>query len=177
MPIIMPERLASAALLRREGIDVLHRPFRDSAALRIGLLNLMPDKTRTEAQFARLLGATHRQVELVLGLPASYRQDVQGTEDYARWSEEALPRDLDGLIVTGAPLEHIPFEDVVYWRELAQICNWAARHVGSTIYVCWAAFAALYRFHGVPMRILPQKLSGIFEQHVMDVQEPLTHGL
>jgi hypothetical protein len=79
--------------------------------------------------------------------------------------------------VTGAPLEHIPFRDVVYWSELVQICDWAAAHVGSTIYVCWAAFAALHSFHGVPMRILPRKLSGIFKQQVMDAQEPLTARL
>jgi homoserine O-succinyltransferase len=177
MPIIMPEGLPSAALLRCEGIEVLHRPPRDSTVLRIGLLNLMPDKTRTEVQFARLIGATCRHVELVLGLPASHRLGVEGMEHYARWSEASLPHNLDGLIVTGAPLEHVPFGEVVYWRELIQIYDWAAAHVGSTIYVCWAAFAALHRFHGVAMRILPQKLSGIFEQQVMDAQEPLTARL
>jgi homoserine O-succinyltransferase len=87
MPIIMPEGLASAALLRREGMEVLHRPPWDSPVLRIGLLNLMPDKTRTEVQFARLIGATRRHVELVLGLPASHRPGVEGMEHYARWSE------------------------------------------------------------------------------------------
>jgi homoserine O-succinyltransferase len=177
MPIILPERLASAALLRGESIEVLQQPSQDSAVLRIGLLNLMPDKSRTEVQFARLLGATGREVELVLGLLVSYRAGVTGMEHYARWGKASLPRNLDGLIVTGAPLEHVPFDDVVYWRDLVAICDWAAAHVSSTIYVCWAAFAALHRFHGVPMRILSQKLSGIFEQQVMKAQAPLTARL
>jgi homoserine O-succinyltransferase/O-acetyltransferase len=176
MPIILPEGLASAALLRREGIEVLRRPP-SGGALRIGLLNLMPDKARTEVQFARLLGATRRSVELVPALPASYRPGVEGTERYVRWGGTSLPRNLDGLIVTGAPLEHVPFTDVVYWRELVQICDWAAAHVESTIYVCWAAFAALHWFHGVPLRMLPRKLSGIFEQQVADAEHPLMAGL
>jgi homoserine O-succinyltransferase len=177
MPIILPEGLASAALLRREGIEVLNAPPVGDTVLRIGLLNLMPDKTSTEAQFARLLGATRQPVELVLGLPCSHRPGVEGTERYGRWSATSLPRKLDGLIVTGAPLEHVPFEDVIYWRELVEICDWAATHVGSTIYVCWAAFAALWRFHGVPLRMLPRKLFGIFAQQVMAVREPLLDGL
>ncbi len=177
MAIILPDGLAAAAQLRAAGIEVLRRAPRDGAALRVGLLNLMPDKPRTEVQFARLLGATRRPVELTLALPASHRPDAAGLEHYARWSAASLPRDLDGLIVTGAPLEHIPFEDVVYWRELAAICDWAAAHVCSTIYVCWAAFAALQRLHGVPTRILPRKLSGIFAQQVMDARAPLISGL
>src|SRR4029453_7534624 len=134
----------------------------------------MPKKSRTEVQFARLLGAPGREVGLVLGLPVSYRAGVTGMEHYARWGKASVPRNLDGLIVTGAPLEHVPFDDVVYWRDLVAICDWAAAHVSSTFYVCWAAFAALHRFHGVPMRILSQKLSGIFEQQVMKAQAPLT---
>ena len=89
----------------------------------------MPDMARTELQFARLLGATRRPVELVLALPASYRSGQEGTGLYARWDEASLPRRLDGLIVTGAPLEHLPFEQVTYWRELARICDWAAANV------------------------------------------------
>ena len=72
------------------------------------------------------------------------------------------------MIVTGAPLEHLPFEDVTYWRELVCICNWAASNVGSTLYICWAAFAALYMFHGVRTRVLPHKISGVFQQQVME---------
>jgi homoserine O-succinyltransferase len=128
-------------------------------------------------QFGRLLGATRRQVELVPGLPPSYRCGRAETDLYARWGEASLPRRLDGLIVTGAPLEHLPFEDVAYWREFARICDWAAGEVGGTLYVCWAAFAALYRFHGVRPHVLPRKLSGIFRQQVTETGDPLMAGL
>lgn len=177
MPIIVPEGLASAALLRSEGIEVLHRSPWPNSTLRVGLLNLMPDVIQTEVQFARLLGATHRYVEIVPAMPPSYRSGHEATAHYARWDETSLPHRLDGLIVTGAPLELIPFEDVRYWRELVRIIDWAARNVGSTLYVCWAAFAALHAFHGVRTRILPQKISGVFQQQVMETRDPLMAGL
>ncbi len=176
MPIILPEGLASATALRREGIEVLHRPPRHGAVLRVGFVNLMPDMTRTEIQFGRLLGTTSRHVELVLALPPSYRSGRAGTELYARWDGASPMRGLDGLIVTGAPLEHLPFEHVSYWRELMRVCDWAASEVGSTLYVCWAAFAALYRFHGVRQRVLPRKISGVFRQQITR-SDPLVAGL
>lgn len=177
MPIILPEGLACAPTLRREGIEVLHRPPGSGPTLRVGLINLMPDMASTERQFARLLGATHRHVELVLALPPSHRPGQASTALYSRWDETSLPRRLDGLIVTGAPLEHVPFEEITYWRELARICEWAASDVDSTLYVCWAAFAALYAFHGVRTRMLPRKVSGVFRQRVMRTTDPLTAGL
>jgi homoserine O-succinyltransferase len=177
VPIILPQGLASAASLRREGIKVLHGPPQNSATLRVGFINLMPDMSRTEIQFARLLASTHRHVELVLVLPASYRIGHEGTRMYARWDEPPREEHLDGLIVTGAPLEHVAFEDVSYWRELSRICDWAASTIDSTLYICWAAFAALYRFHGVQTRILPEKISGVFEQLVMQAGDALTAGL
>lgn len=177
MPIILPEGLACTPLLLSEGIDVLHSPPRRASTLRVGLVNLMPDMATTERQFARLLGATHQDVELVLALPRSCRPQYQGTALYERWDGASLPNSLDGLIVTGAPLEHLPFEDVTYWRELASICDWAASSATSTLYICWAAFAALYAFHGVRTRMLPQKISGIFPQQIMDRRDPMTTGL
>ncbi len=177
MPIILPEKLPSATLLRNEGIEVRHRSLPNSPTLRVGLLNLMPDKSRTETQFARLLGASCHNVELVLALPRSYRSAHEAGRLYERWSETSLPRRLDGLIVTGAPLEHLPFEDVSYWRELSYICDWAAINVGSTLYICWAAFAALYIFHDVRKRVRPHKISGVFQQQVMDTRQPLTAGI
>ncbi|GLS19243.1 homoserine O-succinyltransferase [Labrys miyagiensis] len=137
----------------------------------------MPEMSRTEMQFARLLGSTDRYVEIVLAMPPSYRSDRVETAHYERWSETSLPRRLDGLIVTGAPLELLAFEDVRYWRELVCIFDWAARNVGSSLYVCWGASAALYAFHGVRTRILPQKISGVFQQHVVEAKDPLMAGL
>ena len=96
MPVILPEGLASAPLLRAEGIEVLHRPPRGSSTLRVGLLNLMPDKTGTEMQFARLLGATRHHVELVPALPSSHRSGREATRLYARWGETSLPVDVSG---------------------------------------------------------------------------------
>jgi homoserine O-succinyltransferase len=177
MPVILPEGLASAALLRREGVEVLRRPPLSSLPLRIGFLNLMPDMTRTEIQFARLLGATRRHVELVPALPQFYRPGREGTEFYARWGATSLPGRLDGLIVTGAPLELLAFEDVTYWQELVRIYDWVASNVGSTLYICWAAFAALYTFHGVRTRILPHKISGVFQQQIIETKDSLTAGL
>src|SRR5436309_1030754 len=177
MPIILPDGLASAALLRREGVDVLDRAPRQGAVLRVGLLNLMPEMTRTEMQFGRLLGATRHHVEVVLAVPQSYRRGHVETAFYSRWDETSLPHRLDGLIVTGAPLEHLPFEDVRYWRELMSIYDWAAANVGSTLYICWAAFAAMYKFHGVRTRVLPHKMSGIFQQEILDPNDPLISGL
>jgi len=180
MPIILPEGLAAAASLRREGIEVLNQPSRQRPLLRIGLLNLMPNMTSSEIQFARLLATNRHDVELVLAVPESYRLGHEATRLYARWGETSLPRRLDGLIVTGAPLEHLAFEDVTYWRELVHICDWAASDVGSTLYICWAAFAALYTFHGVQKRMLPQKISGVFQQQVIqviDTRDLLTAGL
>ena len=177
MPIILPNGLASAALLRREGIEVLHRPPGHEAVLRVGLLNLMPDMTRTEMQFGRLLGATQHHVEVVPAVPQSYRRGHLATEHYSRWDELSLPRRLDGLIVTGAPLEHLAYEDVRYWRELIDILDWAAANVASTLYVCWGAFAALYRFHGVRTRMLPHKISGVFDQQILETKHPLMSGL
>ena len=157
MPIILSEKLAVATLLRNEGIEVWHRSPPNSPTLRVGLLNLMPDKNRTVTQFARLLGVGRHNVELVLALPRSYRSTHEPGPLYERWSETSLPRRLDGLIVTGAPLEHLAFENVSYWRELSYICNWAAINVGSTLYICWAAFAALYIFHDVRKCLRPHK--------------------
>jgi homoserine O-succinyltransferase/O-acetyltransferase len=143
----------------------------------VGLLTLMSDKTNTEMQFARLLGSTLHYVELVLAVPQSYRSGHDLTGLYERWGETSLPRRLDGLIVTGAPLEHLSFEDVSYWRELSYICNWATSNVGRTLYICWAAFAALYIFYGAHKRVRPHKISGVFQQQVMDARHPLTAGM
>ena len=134
MPIILPEGLASAAQLRSEGIEVLHKRPGLGSFVRVGFINLMPDMVRTEVQFARLLGAGGLVVELVPMLPRSYRVGHEAAQGYARWENKSLPFRLDGLIVTGAPLEHLPFEDVTYWRELVSIGNWATHVVNGATF-------------------------------------------
>src|SRR5262249_53347318 len=137
----------------------------------------MPDKLITELQFARLLGGGSHNVELVLAVPRSYRSGHDVPRSYQRWCDTTLPHRLDGLIVTGAPLEYLPFEDVAYWRDLSSIFDWATSNVGDTLHICWAAFAALYIFHGVRQRVRPRKISGVFQQHIMDTRHPLTAGM
>jgi homoserine O-succinyltransferase len=177
MPIILAEQSASAPVLRSEGIEVFHEPPPHRPTLRVGLLNLMPDKLITEVQFARLLGASRHDVELVVAVPRSYRSRHDVPRSYQRWCDTSLPPRLDGLIVTGAPLEHLPFEDVAYWRDLAYIFEWATSNVGDTLHICWAAFAALYIFHGVRTRLRPYKIFGVFQQQVMDARNALTSGM
>lgn len=182
MPIALPDGLPARQALLAEGIDVtgrdaLHRWYR--RPLRICLVNLMPDKVGTETQFARLLGASAVPVELVLSVPDSY-----GTSSappghmnafYRPWSrlrDEAF----DGLIVTGAPIETLPFEEVTYWRDLCAMFDRARSRGIAGFYVCWAAQAALRHFHGVPKHELPAKTFGVFRQRVLKPDSPLLHG-
>jgi len=176
MPIILPDTLPSAALLRHEDVDIVRKPRLRHPTVRVGLLNLMPDKIRTEMQFARLLGASDHQVELVLAVPAGYPSRHEDTRMYARWSSKSPPPDLDGLIVTGAPLEHLAFEDVTYWRNLVWLFDWATKNSCKTFCICWASFAALCLRHNVRAQLLPYKISGIFKQHVLEAKHPLMLG-
>lgn len=180
MPIQLPVELPAAAVLRAEGIEVRHERRPDRSPVRIGLLNLMPDKARTETQFARLLGRSHREVELLLIQPATHRCRTTPVGHligfYRPW--EAVAREgLDGLIVTGAPVELMPFAKVDYWPELCRILDWARVWVRNTYYVCWAAQAALYRFHGVEKRKLPEKRFGVFGHRITALGSRLAAGL
>lgn len=180
MPIILPTALPAAAALRREGIAVLQRPAPARPPLRIALVNLMPDRPTTETQFARLLGRTGFDVDLTLVIPDGH--DPKGTPPahinafYRRWSDIAGRR-FDGLIVTGAPVEHLPFEEVHYWADLKRIFDWAAATVRSSYYVCWAAQAALYHFYGVPKRDLRCKAFGVYRQQVVAPDARLLNGI
>ena len=149
------------------------------APLRIALVNLMPDKRATEAQFARVLAVGSTPVELTLVLPDGYRSRHSTAEHlalYRRFSEIAGER-FDGVIVTGAPVETLPFESVTYWRELTRIFDWARERVASLLCICWAAQAALYHFHGVSKHPLPAKKFGIYGHHVVRPQSPLMRGM
>jgi homoserine O-succinyltransferase len=180
MSIILPDGLPAGAVLSAEGIEVRSMPRAGVCRLRIGLLNLMPDKLATEIQFARLLGAGRREIELVLTTPWSHQPRNTLASHlgafYRPWWSVAK-QDLDGLIVTGAPVEQLPFEAVDYWRELCQILDWTRGHVKSSYYVCWGAQAALYRYHGIGKRLLPAKLSGLFAHRIAAPGSPLAAGL
>jgi homoserine O-succinyltransferase len=180
MPIILPDALPAGAVLADEGFEVRRAPRSDGRRLRIGLLNLMPDKLATEIQFARLLASGPREIELVLTVPATHQPRNTPAchlgAFYRPWQSVAQ-QGLDGLIVTGAPVEQLPFEAVDYWPEFCRILDWARGHVKSSYYVCWAAQAALYRFHGIGKRVLPAKLSGLFAHRIAAPESPLAADL
>jgi homoserine O-succinyltransferase len=181
MPIILPSGLPAATELEAEGYDVLRfeTEVGSERPIRIGLLNLMPTKPATEAQFARLLSESTSAVELELIRPATHNVR-QGSSDhldrfYRTWGE--VGHTLDAFIVTGAPVETLAFEDVDYWAELAGIIDDARQNLTASLYVCWSAQATLYRLHGIQKQILPEKAFGVFEQTVLERRSSLVRGL
>lgn len=174
MPIKVPNDLPAAAKLREEGVRVIDEAEalrQDIRPLQIALLNLMPEKPKTETQLARLLGATPLQVELTLLTTSTYRgtnTPLSHLQSFYRTWEDVRGRRFDGLIVTGAPVEMLPFEQVDYWSELTAILDWTQTHVHSTFAICWGAQAALYHFHRVPKHILPAKRFGVYPHRVTE---------
>ncbi|MEO6608824.1 MAG: homoserine O-succinyltransferase [Aestuariivirga sp.] len=182
MPIRIPDELPARAILEKEGVYVMGEKTanrQDIRPLRIGLLNLMPNKIKTETQFARLIGATPLQVELSLIKVTGHTPKNTSQEHmlafYDSWEDVKTQR-FDGLIITGAPIEQMPFEDVTYWKEMEQIFEWTKTHVHSTLNICWAAQAALRYFHGVPKHALPKKAFGIYEHKNLNPSSPLLRG-
>lgn len=171
MPIKIPDTLPAFDTLVSEGVRVMSETvaFRqDIRPLKIGLLNLMPNKVRTELQIARLVGATPLQVELSLvrvgGHKAKNTSEEHLLSFYETW-EEVKERKFDGFIITGAPVETLPFEEVTYWNEMKQILDWTETNVHSTLNVCWGAMAAIYHFHGVAKHTLSEKAFGVYRHH------------
>jgi homoserine O-succinyltransferase/O-acetyltransferase len=169
MPIRIPDELPARRILEQEGVSVMTKATgdrQDIRPLRIGLLNLMPNKIKTETQFARLIGASPLQVELTLVRITNHTSKNTSPEHmlafYNTW-EEIKHQRFDGFIITGAPIEQMPFEDVTYWQEMAAILEWTQTHVHSTMHICWAAQAAIYHFHGVEKHALPEKALGIYQ--------------
>lgn len=182
MPIKIPRHLPARSDLEAEGVsiiteDIAHR--QDIRPMRIALLNLMPVKIRTEREFARLLGSTPLQVELTLLTTASY-QGSNTSQDHMlafyKTFEQVKDQYFDGLVITGAPIETMEFEDVNYWRELLEILDWTQTNVLKTFDICWGAQAALYHFHGVPKHELKRKRFGIFEHNVVKRHAELLRG-
>jgi len=171
MSIALPAGLPARRTLLAEGVEVLDPDQLQSwgrRPLRVCLVNLMPNKPATETQIARLLGATSIPVALTLCLPDSYRPKSTPADHlafYRPWTSIRHER-FDALIVTGAPVEALPFEEVVYWPGLCAVFDWARSHAIASLYICWAAQAALYHFHRVPKHRLPQKMFGVFQQRV-----------
>jgi len=182
MPIRIPDRLPAREILVKEGVMVMDESVairQDVRPLQIGLLNLMPNKIATETQLARLIGSTPLQVDLTLVRVGSH-QARNTAEDhliafYETW-EEVRHRKFDGFIITGAPIETLPYEQVTYWKELQSIFDWTTTHVHSPFFICWGAMAALYHFHGVPKHLLEKKAFGIFRHRNLSPASPYLAG-
>ncbi len=184
MPIKIPTGLPARETLEREGVMVMDEDAairQDIRPMRIALLNLMPNKQRTETQFARLIGATPLQVEMTLlrmsdhkpkNTPMSHLTSFYRTFREVREAGEKF----DGLIITGAPVELLPFEEVRYWDELRAIFDWTQGHVHTTMCICWGAQAALHHFHGVPKHKLPRKAFGVFRHRNLKPHSPYLRG-
>ena len=172
MPIKIPNQLPATDILTRENIFVMTETramTQDIRPLRILMLNLMPLKISTETQIARLIGNTSLQVELDL-LQTATHQSTHTSEEhmlafYKTFDEICMNR-YDGMIITGAPVEHMPFEEVEYWDELCKIMEWSKTHVHSTFHICWGAQAGLYYHFGIQKQSLDKKLFGVFPHHV-----------
>ena len=184
MPITLPENLPAYDVLRGEGVMVMspdRAAQQDIRPLRIGLLNLMPKKIQTENQFARLIGATPLQIDLSLIRMTEHLTKNTAAEHmeefYRPFAEvEASGEKFDGLIITGAPIEHLPFEEVTYWDELRRVMDWSQTHVQSTFGVCWGGMAMIYHFHGVQKHMLPHKAFGCFRHQNLSPTSPYLRG-
>ena len=174
MPIKIPNNLPAWEELTAEGVQLIGEDQalrQDIRPLQVALLNLMPDKPMTEKQLTRLLGASPLQVELTLLTTSTYRPNTvppSHLQAFYRTWEEVKDLKYDGLIITGAPIETLPFSEVKYWDELRCILDWSRTNVHSHFFICWGAQAALYHFHGVNKHTLPSKRFGIFVHYVME---------
>ena len=183
MPVKIPASLPAVELLRAENIFVMdeHRAnTQDIRPLRIVVLNLMPLKIVTETDLLRLLSNTPLQIELDLIVPSGHvsrNTPQEHVEAFYKEFSDIRSQNYDGMIITGAPVEHLDFEQVDYWNELTEIFDWAQTHVTSTLYICWAGVAALYYRYGIPKYMLDKKKFGVFEHHMLGSERnPLFRG-
>ena len=182
MPIQIPNDLPAAGILQQENIFVMRKTRAETQHIRpleIVLLNLMPTKIVTETQLSRLLGNTPLQVHLELMMVSSHRSKNTPQEhllNFYKTFDELKDRKFDGMVITGAPVEQMPFEEVDYWPELCAFMDWTKTHVYSTFHICWGAQAALYHHYGIPKYPLPQKMFGVFEHRTLEPKHPLVRG-
>jgi homoserine O-succinyltransferase/O-acetyltransferase len=181
VPIKIPDHLPAREILEKENIFVMdeNRAFhQDIRPLKIVILNLMPIKETTETQLLRLLGNTPLQLDIVLLRMKTHESKNTSHEHlqmFYHTFDEIRDQYFDGLIITGAPIEHLPFEDVGYWKEFQTIMDWKLTHVFSTFHICWAAQAGLYYHFGIPKYPLPRKTFGVFLHRVTN-ETPLVRG-
>ena len=178
MPIRISDNLPARQTLEQERIFVMEENralSQDIRALRLVILNLMPDKITTETQLLRALSNTPIQIDIELLCMASHKSTHTSAAHLTKYYEtfdKIKDQYFDGMIITGAPVEKLPFEKVDYWEELCQIMEWSKTHVYSTLHLCWGAFAGLYYHYGVPKYVLDKKVFGVFE-HSMTWSRPV----
>jgi homoserine O-succinyltransferase len=182
MPLNIPDSLPSISQLREENIFIMQETravHQDIRPLQIVILNLMPVKITTETHLLRMLANNPLQIELVLLHTRTHTSKNTPEEHltaFYKTFEQIKNRRFDGLIITGAPVEQLEFEEVDYWKELTEIMDWSATHVTSTLFICWAAQASLYYFYGIPKYQLSKKMFGVFTHHVNDPKLPIVRG-
>ncbi|TBL70043.1 homoserine O-acetyltransferase MetA [Paenibacillus thalictri] len=182
MPIKIPDHLPAKEILSGENIFVMDESIafhQDIRPLRIAILNLMPTKETTETQILRLLGNTALQVEFVLLHPKTHTSkntSAEHLQQFYKTFDDVKYERFDGMIITGAPVETLDFEDVYYWEELQQIMEWSNHNVTSTFHICWAAQAGLYHHFGVPKHPLPEKMFGVFPHYISKPNVKLLRG-
>lgn len=182
MPISVPDNLPALENLVSEGVDLIRAgkaARQDIRPLRLLMLNLMPKKKDTEIQFARLFGCSPLQVELILMTTASYtpkNTEPAHLRRFYRNLDAVRDEFFDALIVTGAPVETLPFEDVTYWPELQEIMEWSRTHCFRRLGICWGAQALLWHFHGLPKYQMDAKLFGIYDHQLVNHEGRLMHG-
>lgn len=182
MPLRLPHQLPAINILKRENIFVMDEDRahkQDIRPLRIVILNLMPLKITTETDLIRLLSNTPLQIDIMFMKLKSHtpkNTPIEHMMMFYKDFDEIARENYDGMIVTGAPVETMAFEDVEYWNEIVKIFDWARTHVQSTLYICWAAQAALYHFYGIPKYLLDRKMFGIFPTRPLRPKLPIFRG-
>lgn len=182
MPVKIPATLPAATVLAKENIFVMddrRAMMQDIRPLKIAIVNLMPTKEVTETQLLRLLGNTPLQIEITLLNMESHESSNTSREylqAFYRNFESVRDQKFDGLIITGAPVENMPFEEVDYWKELVEIMDWSKKHVFSTLHICWGSQAALYHQYGIDKHQLDDKVFGVFEHRVLNPMHKLVRG-
>lgn len=182
MPLTLPDRLPAIELLKDENIfviDTTRAQSQDIRPLRIVVLNLMPIKITTETDLIRVLSNSPLQLEISfmkIKSHTSKNTPIEHMRAFYRDFELMRNEKFDGMIITGAPVEHLDFENVTYWDEITEIFDWARTHVTSTLYICWAAQAGLYHYYGIPKYPLPEKMFGIFPQTPLLPRLPIFRG-
>ena len=179
MPIKVPAGLPAIKAVIKEGVPVEELKTATGNTLHIALLNLMPMKEPTEVDFIRILSSSSSEIELTLMKLDTHtpkHASPQHMQSYYQGFNELRHRHFDGLIITGAPIEKIEFEEVTYWPELCEIFDWAKENVTSTLFVCWAAQAGLYYKFGIQKYLLPKKMFGVFPHKLLHCSHPLFTG-